>query len=102
MCLGIPMRVLAPAGPARAMCEHRGHAVEIDTALVGEVQAGTWLMTFLGAAREVMDEAAAHRSLAALDALDAIMSGREADIESAFADLIGREPQLPEHLREGA
>jgi len=102
MCLGIPMRVLAATGPARALCEHRGETVEIDTALVGQVAEGTWLMTFLGAAREVMDEACAHRSLAALDALDAIMAGREVDLESAFADLIGHEPQLPEHLREGA
>lgn len=101
MCLGVPMRVVETDGPGRALCVHDGQLVVIDTLLVGEVVPGEWLMTFLGAAREKMDEASAKRSLDALGALEAIMSGREADIEAAFADLIGREPQLPEHLRTG-
>lgn len=100
MCLGIPMRVVEVPGPGRALCAHDDTLVEIDTMLVGEVVPGEWLMTFLGGAREKMDEASARRSLDALGALDAIMNGREVDIAAAFADLIDREPQLPEHLRQ--
>lgn len=101
MCLGVPMRVVGSAGLLRATCDDRGRLCEIDTSLVGPVAEGVWLMTFLGAAREIMDAASAHRSLAALAALESIMSGDEADIAAAFPDLIGREPQLPEHLRQG-
>ena len=36
----------------------------------------------------------------ALDGLAEAMEGR--DVDALFADLVGREPQLPEHLREGA
>lgn len=99
MCLGIPMMVKAPCGEGRALCQGRDADHEIDMALVGAVAPGTWVMTFLGAAREVMDEASARRSLDALDALDAIMSGRPVDIDAAFADIIAHPPQLPEHLR---
>ncbi|MCJ2182802.1 HypC/HybG/HupF family hydrogenase formation chaperone [Novosphingobium sp. 1949] len=102
MCLGVPVRVLAIEGPGHALCEDRGTQVLIDTLLVGEVAVGDWLMTFLGAAREKMDEEAARRSLAALTALEAIMNGQEADIAAAFPDLVDREPQLPPHLRDGA
>ncbi|QVM85130.1 HypC/HybG/HupF family hydrogenase formation chaperone [Novosphingobium decolorationis] len=102
MCLGIPMKVVEVAGPGRALCANGDVWVEIDTLLVGDVAPGEWLMTFLGAAREKMDEVSALRSRDALSALEAIMNGGEVDIEAAFADLIDREPQLPEHLRSGA
>ena len=98
MCIGIPMQV-GSVGPGWALCESGGAAHRVDTSLVGEVAPGTWLMTFLGAAREVMSETAARQSLAAIAALEAVMRGEPADLDAAFADLIGREPQLPEHLR---
>lgn len=101
MCLGVPMRVVGSAGLLRATCDDRGRLCEIDTSLVGPVAEGVWLMTFLGAAREIMDEASARRSLDALAALEAIMGGGAADIAAAFPDLVGCEPQLPEHLRQG-
>lgn len=97
MCVGLPMRVVEVHG-AQALCEHGGALHPIDIALVGDVAPGTWLMTFLGAAREVMDEASARQSLAATDALAALLRGEEVDLDAAFADLIGREPSLPDHL----
>jgi hydrogenase expression/formation protein HypC len=59
---------------------------------------GEWLMTFLGAAREKMDEETALQTLAATDALAALLRGEPVDLDAAFADLIAREPKLPDHL----
>jgi hydrogenase expression/formation protein HypC len=65
-------------------------------ALVGDVAPGEWLMTFLGAAREKMDETARFRPLPPR-ALDALLRGEPVDLDAAFADLLAREP-LPDHL----
>ncbi len=98
MCLGIPMQVLRTEG-LRAWCEYKGETRAVDLSLVGPVEPGTWLMTFLDAAREVIDEATARKSLAALEAVEAVMSGLPAEVEHLFADLVEREPQLPPHLQ---
>ncbi len=97
MCLGIPMRVLAVDGQ-RATCAGRGLQMEVDTLLVGAVAPGQWLLTFLGAARGLLDESEAEKINGALDALEAMQSG-ESDLDRFFADLVNREPQLPEFLR---
>jgi hydrogenase expression/formation protein HypC len=97
MCVGIPMQVVEPAG-ASAWCVGRLDRQLIDLSLVGPQPAGTWLLTFLGAAREVLTEEAARRIDRALDTLAAVMAGDASGIEAGFADLIGREPQLPPHL----
>lgn len=100
MCLGIPMQVVE-VGQGYAVC--RGRSAEIsrvDTMLLEHVQPGQWLMTFLGSAREVMDELQAEQVNSALNALAAVASG-VADVDVYFADLVGREPQLPDFLRKG-
>ena len=81
-----------------ARCEGRGGERTIDLALVGEQPPGTWLLCFIDAAREVIDAANAARVNAALDGLEAAMSG-VVDLDVHFADLVGRTPQLPPHLR---
>lgn len=98
MCIGIPMRVAEP-GELQAWCEGRGERRLIDMQLVGPQPAGAWVLTFLDAAREVLDAQQALRIDAALDALDAALRGETADFDRYFADLVGQEPQLPEHLR---
>jgi hydrogenase expression/formation protein HypC len=98
MCIGIPMRV-AEGGEHRAWCEGPDGRVQVDLALVGPQASGAWLLTFMGAAREVLDPETAARITAALDGLLGALSGDTGRVESAFADLIGRTPQLPEHLR---
>ena len=100
MCLGIPMQVMEAAGDGAAWCVGREGRSLIDMALVGPQPPGTWLLTFVGAAREVMDPEAAARTDAALDALEAVLQGDASSIDHAFADLVSREPQLPEHLRK--
>lgn len=92
------MQVLAVNG-VYAHCQGREGEQWIDIRLVGEVAPGQWLMTFLGAARSLMSDEEAAQSLSALAGLDAVLAG-EADIADYFADLIGREPELPEFLRK--
>ena len=97
MCVGIPMQVLEP-GAFWAECEGMGRRARIDMRLVGPQPAGTWLLTFLDAAREVIDADEALRIVQALSALEFAMRG-EAPPDALFADLVDREPELPEFLR---
>ncbi len=96
MCLGIPVQVIE-TGAHFARCAGRDGEVRVDLSLVGPQPAGTWLLTFLDAAREVIDAERAVAINAALDALTAAHGGAT-DFSAFFADL-DREPQLPEFLR---
>ena len=97
MCIGIPMRVTEPRG-ASAWCDGRDGRRLIDLRLVGPQPEGAWILAYLDAAREVLTPDAAARIDRALDALAAALAGDAEGIEAGFADLIGREPQLPPHL----
>lgn len=97
MCIGIPMQVISCAG-LLAQCESRVGKRMIDLSLVGEQTPGTWLLTFIDAAREVIAPETAAQIDAALAGLEAAMNG-EADFERHFADLINRTPELPPHLK---
>ena len=96
MCVGIPMRILAVDGIAATATDGRDVS-RIDLSLVGTIAPGAWVLTFLGTAREVIDEDQAARIGAALDGLRSIMAGGDAG--DAFADLDAREPALPPHLQ---
>lgn len=96
MCLGIPARVLE-SGEHFARCASRNGELRVDLSLVGAQLPGTWLLTFLDAAREIIPAERAAAIDAALDALDAAQSGAT-DFSAFFADL-DREPQLPDFLR---
>ena len=100
MCIGIPMQVIE-AGEGTALCSARNSSDvrRVDTLLVGDLSQGSWVLVFLGAAREVLDEKSAHQISDALTALDMAMHGNGA-IDHLFADLVDREPQLPEFLRQ--
>ncbi len=97
MCIGIPMRV-AEVGQGYAWCEGRDGRRRVDTLLVGEVLVGTWLLVFLGSAREVLQADEARRIGDALEALNLAMQG-ETSVDHLFADLVEREPQLPDFLQ---
>lgn len=97
MCIGIPMQVIEPRGDA-ALCEYRGQTTLIDMMLVGEQAAGTWLLVFLDAAREVISVERAAQITDALEAMRLAMQG-ETNFDHLFADLVDREPELPEFLR---
>lgn len=97
MCIGIPMQVL-DSGETQALCQN-GDTVEIiDMMLVGPQPVGTWVQVFLGAARECLSEVRALQIKSALQSLEQVMQGKEADVDRLFPDLANREPQLPPHL----
>lgn len=103
MCIGIPMEIIEIHGNVtrcrRADIDSNAAEVieEVDASLVGPQPVGSWLLVFLGAAREVLDPQRAHDMVRALQGLAAATAG--GDFESFFADLIDREPELPAHLR---
>ncbi|WP_460274053.1 HypC/HybG/HupF family hydrogenase formation chaperone [Celeribacter sp. ULVN23_4] len=96
MCVGIPMKILFGEDLAATASDGKQHHL-IDLALTGPLEPGTWVLTFLGTAREVLSEAEALKIKDALGGLAALMEGRE--LGDAFADLDNREPQLPPHLQ---
>ena len=99
MCIAIPMQVIS-CNEAEALCEGRGQQQRLNMLLTGAQPPGTWVMAFLGAAREVITPEHAMEVNQALDALDAVLRGDSANLDAFFPDLANREPWLPEHLRK--
>lgn len=83
MCIGIPMQVSA-VEPGHAVCEGRGERRRVNTALVGDVAPGDWLLVFLGDARERIDAERASEVNAALDLVLGAMQGHGADGDAGF------------------
>ncbi|MEG2154402.1 MAG: HypC/HybG/HupF family hydrogenase formation chaperone [Burkholderiaceae bacterium] len=98
MCIGIPMQVREPL-LGMAVCEGRGKTERIDMMLVGELPVGGWILAFNGKAVRVLEADEAARIDMALDTVEKVMAGQAADVDTAFADIVGRTPQLPPHLR---
>ena len=84
MCIGIPMQVIESDGRF-ALCEGRGERRRINTALVGEVVPGDWLLVFLDDARESIDAARAAEVNAALDLVLGAMQGADLAVDIDFA-----------------
>lgn len=97
MCIGIPMQVIE-VEDMFAWCDGRNGRKRINTMLLGCVRPGDWLLTFLDSAREAIDAERAAMINSALEALDRVAAG-DTNFDDCFADLIGREPQLPDFLR---
>jgi hydrogenase expression/formation protein HypC len=92
MCIGIPLRLTAVDG----IVGRAEDGSAIDLSLVPEAGPGDWVLGFLGAARHLLEPEEAAQILDALAAMAAALDGEALD--SAFADLTGREPTLPPHL----
>ncbi len=87
MCIALPMEVVR-GGPVTALCRGRNGEEEINMLLVGEQPVGTWVLSFLGWAREVISEAHAREVDLALDGLQEIMDGAESiDVDGYFPGL---------------
>jgi len=67
-----------------ALCAGRGERRRINTALVGEVAGGDWLLVFLDDARERIDANRAAEVNAALDLVLGAMQGRASDLDAGF------------------
>lgn len=97
MCIGLPMKVVE-TGPHAALCEaHDGSQRMVDLALIGPQPVGTWLLVHIDTARSLLSAEEALQVSNALNAVAAIQRGES--IDHLFADLIGREPQLPDFLK---
>lgn len=97
MCIGIPMQITS-VEPGYAWCEGMGERKRIDTLLVGDQPVGSWVLVFIDSAREVLSAEDAKRISDAVLAVNLAMQG-EVDVAHLFADLVEREPQLPEFLQ---
>lgn len=89
--------LIVEAGEFEALCERHGERHRISLMLVGAQEPGTFVLTHLGSAIRVIDEAEAKAIDNALTGLSEAVDGRP--FEALFEDLISREPELPEHLR---
>jgi hydrogenase expression/formation protein HypC len=98
MCIGQPLQVLEVAG-SHALCGADGHRERLDMALTGPQAVGTWVLAFQGTARQVLDETSAAQARAGRQALAAVQAGAS-NVDDFFADLVGRTPELPPHLRK--
>lgn len=96
MCVGVPMQITAIEGIA-ATTTNGKHTEVVDLSLTPDARVGDWVLTFLGAAREIISADEAQKIGAALDGLRALMNGGE--LGDAFADLEENGPSLPPHLQ---
>ncbi|MGZ8273316.1 MAG: HypC/HybG/HupF family hydrogenase formation chaperone [Burkholderiaceae bacterium] len=97
MCVGIPMQVIS-SEDGMAECEGRGRRERLNAMLIGALVPGAWILAYNGSAVREMTADEAQQTNQALDALDAAMHG--GDLDGFFADLVGREPTLPPHLKD--
>lgn len=102
MCLGIPMQVVRSEAMTALCRDVAGAERWIDMLLLGPQPQGAWVLCFLGAARELLDAQRARQIGAALHGLERLMQGDTDTLEAAFADLLGRAPQLPDFLTEAS
>lgn len=84
MCIGIPMQVLSIA-PGHAQVWGRGEQRRINTALVGPLQAGDWVLVFLDTAREHISPERADEVNAVLDLVAGSLIGPAASPEGLDA-----------------
>lgn len=97
MCLGIPM-VVVEGDEFTALCVRGEEHRRVSTMLVGALPVGTRVLVHIDTAVRVLDAAEAVLIEDALQGLAAAMAGERFD--HLFADLVDREPQLPDFLRD--
>jgi hydrogenase expression/formation protein HypC len=109
MCIGVPLQVESLESHDGdeglfALCTDGTQRERLDMRLVGRQAPGTWVLSFLGAARRVLDPVEAAQIRDALQALHVALQDDPdpTAFDALFADLINREPQLPPHLQAQA
>jgi hydrogenase expression/formation protein HypC len=96
MCVGVPMRIVE-GDEVSALCVRDDDSRRVSMLLIGAQEPGTQVLVHIDTAIRVLDAREARLIDDALRGLDAALRGESFD--RMFADLIDREPQLPEHLR---
>ncbi len=80
------------AGDLMALCRGRNGEERVNMMLIGTQPEGSWVLNFLGSAREVISEQDAININKALDGLSEIMSGASnVDIDHYFPGLGGEQ-----------
>jgi len=83
---------------ASALCERRGERRQVSVLLLDQPPVGAQVLVFIDNAVRLLDAVEARQIDDAIDGLAAACNGDNFD--HLFADLIDREPELPEHLRQ--
>ncbi|MEY9878986.1 HypC/HybG/HupF family hydrogenase formation chaperone [Bradyrhizobium sp. USDA 329] len=96
MCLGLPMTIVETDGIS-ALCAYRGEQRRVSVLLLSNPPVGAKVLVYIDTAIRLLDEDEARLIANAIEGLSAALDGEDCD--RFFADLIDREPQLPEHLR---
>ncbi|WP_456840868.1 HypC/HybG/HupF family hydrogenase formation chaperone [Bradyrhizobium sp. USDA 4486] len=96
MCLGLPMTIVEIDG-IMALCKYGNEQRRVSVMLLSDASAGAKVLVHIDTAVRLLDENEARLISEALEGLEATLNGQDCD--RFFADLIGHEPQLPEHLR---
>lgn len=87
MCVATPVQVVE-SQEVMALCRGRNGDESVNMLLIGQQPAGTWVLSFLGWAREVIDEQQAKEIDLALDGLQKIMDGADTiDVDHHFPGL---------------
>ena len=90
MCIGVPVRIIEDRGFS-ALCRGRNGEEEVNMLLIGPQPVGTWVLNFLGSAREILSPEDAEKINSALDALAAVMNGDDVNVDRFFPDLVNQE-----------
>lgn len=85
MCIGVPVQVIEDRG-FMALCRGRNGDEIVNMMLIGVQPVGTWVVNFLGSARDVLSETDAQLINSALDGLAAAANG-ETDLDHYFPAL---------------
>lgn len=86
MCIGIPVQVIE-AGELVSVCRGLNGVEEVNMMLIGSQPVGTWVLNFLGSAREILSEKDAFDINRALQSLQAIRTGSgEFDADVFFSE----------------
>ena len=97
MCLGIPM-VVVEGDEFSALAVRGEERRRVSMLLVGAQPIGPKVLVHIDSAVRVLDDDEAEMIDRALEGVAAALAGEGFD--HLFADLVGREPQLPDFLRE--
>lgn len=96
MCFGVPMQIESVDG-LNAVCTGHGRRETVTLSLIGPAEPGSFVLVYLGSATQHLSAEEADQISGAISAVDAAARGEA--FEHLIADLIDREPELPDHLR---
>ncbi len=102
MCMGIPVQVVEVGNDGLALgieASGRAYAAPIQTALLDQLpRVDDWLLVHIDTAIRPLEADEAKQIADALEAVQ--LAARGGSFEHLLGDLIDREPELPEHLRD--